>query len=360
MNRNVLVLAGLLTVSMGSELFAQRVDAPELLRPLSGEQPRRFRFNWRQVNGAHRYEIMVRRLNPRTGDFDFFMRRFTNDPSYLDNLHFQRGVYRWVVRGFNNQGNPGPWSGVGDFAVGGVERPAVLRPRTDGITARNLATALEFRAVADVDRYQVQLRIPGGRVITQTVQSRAEAGRTLALMARNLQHSRNYHWRVRAGVGGIRVGDRASGVEWGPWTGWNRFSLRPPPFPAGTYRASVPNRYNLRVTVNREEQVTGAYLRVYYHDTWSSQYKYRAFTFVPRSVGSWSSITQTGSSFVVEDRWTQGWFYSSLHLIDNFEISGRLQPNGTIVGTWKADYYAKSWIGTFRNAKNGSFIARRQ
>ncbi len=32
------------------------LPGPELIRPLSGEQARRFRFNWRVVDGASEYD----------------------------------------------------------------------------------------------------------------------------------------------------------------------------------------------------------------------------------------------------------------------------------------------------------------
>lgn len=228
------------------------LQGPELIRPVAGEQPRRFMFNWRQLDHAQNYEIMVRRMNPAVGDYTFFMRRFVTDPSYLDNLWLQRGVYQWFVRGYNSLGESGSWSSAGNFHIGGLDSPTVLRPRTDIVeanTPERYNRNLEFRTVDGANRYQIQLRLPGGRVISSTVSSSFPGGRSVQVLARNLQRDRNHHWRVRAGITPVRVGDRDSDAEWSNWSSWNRFSVSQPApnqsFLLSTYSTGNRPPYNL-------------------------------------------------------------------------------------------------------------------
>lgn len=119
---------------------------------------------------------------------------------------------------------------------------------------------------------------------------------------------------------------------------------------AGTYQSSVANSYSLWIKVDSQNKVTSAYLEVYYRDGWyTTSDKY---TFTSRD------IKTNGSSFEAKKQVAK--FTSSGDSINNYEIQGTFQLNGTITGGWKGSYYHDpNGMPARSNAKEGSYTARR-
>jgi len=120
--------------------------------------------------------------------------------------------------------------------------------------------------------------------------------------------------------------------------------------PLGNWNASSPDVYALSVTVNDAEQIAGCYLKVHFDDGW---YTDEEAWFEPYHI-TWdgSSFTAIRAYFTSDDMgdWTE-----------QYQISGTVQPNGSITGTWYGYYY---WdpTGAFTpktNTKSGAFTAWR-
>jgi hypothetical protein len=130
---------------------------------------------------------------------------------------------------------------------------------------------------------------------------------------------------------------------------WHKMGAPTVNLSSGTWSASAANTYSLWVTVNTQNRVSSAYLKVYYNDGWFGS---DAYTF------SSSDITQSGSSFLAKkERAVINSAGTSLYY---YEIAGTFQANGTITGTYKASYYQDpSWTYARTNTKQGNFTAAR-
>jgi hypothetical protein len=97
-------------------IISEQIAPPELVAPIAGAKinmfPRRTVFEWKHVEGANKYEIVV---EFNDGKWKMLKDASTNVTSYtLDFIGKQPG--RWRVRSFSKaSGRPGPYSEWREF-----------------------------------------------------------------------------------------------------------------------------------------------------------------------------------------------------------------------------------------------------
>jgi hypothetical protein len=314
---------------MGSQVTAETAEPGDRLE--GGELPTAMNLAWESIPGAVGYDVAVL-FNGELVDTV----RQTHEAITLEAL-FGPGYYTAIVRGLN-AGGTGAWSEPVTFA----EKREVTSGGKAALTAP--PKSFSWNRTATATRYLVRLFWYNGATGQYVLKKEAWVAQSA---------SSPIYWYPPAGMIGngkykVQVTDYA-GTKPG-MTSTLFFKVKiPVTLPVGTWLSSSANKYGLSVTVNSLAQISGAQLTAYYNDGWFSKDSY---TFAA------SDITKNGSSFVAKKE--KGIVNSSGESLYYYEISGTLQANGSITGTWKASYYQKPrFYSAHTNTKQGTFTAWR-
>ena len=308
---------------MGSQVTAEPGDRQE-----GGEPPTAMNLAWESIPGAVGYDVAVL-FNGELVDTV----RQTHEAITLEAL-FGPGYYTAIVRGLN-AGGTGAWSEPVTF----TEKREVTSGGKAALTAP--PKSFSWNRTATATRYLVRLSRYSSATGQYGIKKKVWVPQT---------GSATIYWYPTAGLIGngkykVQVTDYA-GTKPG-MTGTMYFEVKTSQ--AGIWRSSSSNKYALSVTADALGKISGAQLTAFYNDGWFSKDSY---TFAA------SDITKSGSSFVAEKK--TGVVNSAGESLYYYKISGTLQANGSITGTWKASYYQKPrYYSAHTNTKQGTFTALR-